>query len=245
MDKCVSDFFEYPNMMFGGNAGGDLTIVTALHLASALTRISGNGIYMVDYEKNKVFFMSENIARWCGIPPEKANHYDEYVKCVPDSDYKMLVEINEAAFEYLRNLPDDEIIKYTLSYNFHLHKLLVHQYFTPVVVENGVIKIGLFVLTTPSEQESGRIIMRRYGKPDFYEYSRTKKKWEHKDGVVLSDIEHKVLWLSAQGNTVEQIGEGIHKSPDTVKTYKKRLFKKLGVSSISEALIYAINNRLL
>jgi DNA-binding CsgD family transcriptional regulator len=30
-----------------------------------------------------------------------------------------------------------------------------------------------------------------------------------------------------------------------VKTYKKRLFKKLGVSSISEALIYAINNRLL
>ncbi len=87
--------------------------------------------------------------------------------------------------------------------------------------------------------------MRRYGNPDFYEYSRTQKKWEHKDGVVLSDIEHKVLWLSAQGNTVEQIGEGIHKSPDTVKTYKKRLFKKLGVSSISEALIYAINNRLL
>ena len=245
MDKCVNDFFEYPNTMFGDNADGNLTIVTALHLASAFTRISGNGIYMVDYERNKVFFMSENITRWCGIPPEKVGCYDEYVKCVPDSDYKMLIEINETAFKYLQNLPDDEIIKYSLSYNFHFHKLLVHQYFTPVVVENGVIKIGLFVLTTPSEQESGRIIMRRYGNPDFYEYSRTQNKWEHKDGVVLSDIEHKVLWLSAQGNTVEQIGEEIHKSPNTVKTCKKRLFKKLGVSSISEALIYAINNRLL
>jgi DNA-binding CsgD family transcriptional regulator len=245
MDKKINDFFHAPTMMFGDKADGKLTIVTALHLAAAFTNISGCGIYMVDYEKKKVFFMSDNIAKWCGIPPEKADNYDEYVKCVPDNDYKMLIEINEAAFKYLQNLPDDEIIKYSLSYNFHLNKLLMHQYFTPVVVENGVIKIGLFVLAIPSEQESGRIIMRRHGNPDFYEYSRTKKIWEHKDGVVLTDIEQKVLWLSAQGNTVEQIGQETHKSPDTVKTYKKRLFKKLGVSSISEALIYAINNRLL
>ena len=245
MDKCINDFFEYPNLLLDDKSSGNLTIVTALHLASAITRISGSGIYMVDYEKKSVFFISDNIARWCGIPPEKANCYDEYVKCVPDNDYKMLIEINEAAFKYLQNLPDDEIIKYSLSYNFHLNKLLMHQYFTPVVVENGVIKIGLFVLAIPSEQESGRIIMRRHGNPDFYEYSRTKKIWEHKDGVVLTDIEQKVLWLSAQGNTVEQIGQETHKSPDTVKTHKKRLFKKLGVSSISEALIFAINNRLL
>ena len=245
MDKSVNDFFEYPNTMFGYNTDEKLTVVTALHLASAITRISGSGIYMVDYEKNRVFFMSENVARWCGIPPEKAGSYDEYVKCVPDDDYKMLIEINEATFKYLQNLPDDEIIKYTLSYNFHLKKLLVHQYFTPVVVKDGVIKIGLFVLTTPSEQESGRIIMRRYGSPDFYEYSRIKKSWELKKGVLLSEIEKQVLWLSAQGMTVEQIGEETHKSQETVKTYKKRLFKKLGVASISEALIFAINNRLL
>ena len=245
MDKCINDFFRSQNLLHGDKASDKLTIVTALHLASAFTRINGCGIYMVDYEKKKVFFMSDNIVRWCGIPPEKIDCYDEYVKCVPDSDYKMLMEINEAAFKYLQKLPDDEIIKYTLSYNFHLHKLLMHQYFTPVVVANGVIKIGLFALAVPSEQESGRIIMRRYGAPDFYEYSRAKKCCEHREGIVLSDIEQKVLWLSAQGNTVEQIGEVVHKSPDSVKTYKKRLFKKLGVSSISEALIYAINNRLL
>ena len=51
MDKCVNDFFEYPNLLLDDKSSGDLTIVTALHLASAITRISGSGIYMVDYEK--------------------------------------------------------------------------------------------------------------------------------------------------------------------------------------------------
>ncbi len=245
MDKCVNDFFEYPNLLLDDKSSGDLTIVTALHLASAITRISGSGIYMVDYEKNSVFFISDNIARWCGIPPEKANCHDEYVKCVPDSDYKMLVEINEAAFKYLQGMPDDEIVKYTLSYNFHLHKMLVHQYFTPVVVKNGVIKIGLFVLTIPSEQKSGRIIMRRHGDTDFYEYSRSQKQWEHQDGVALTDTERRVLWLSAQGMSVDEISDEGCKSADSVKTYKKRLFRKLGVSCISEALICAMNKRLL
>ena len=245
MDKKINDFFHAPTMMFGDKADGKLTIVTALHLAAAFTNISGCGIYMVDYEKKKVFFMSDNIAKWCGIPPEKADNYDEYVKCVPDADYKMLVEINEAAFKFLRQQPDDKILQYTLSYNFHLNKLLIHQYFTPVVAVDGVIKIGLFVLSVPSGRQSGLITMRKHGDADFYEYSRQHKYWEHREGIVLTDIEQKVLWLSAQGNTVGQIGDEVHKSPDAVKNYKKRLFKKLNVSSISEALIYAINNRML
>ena len=157
----------------------------------------------------------------------------------------MLVEINEAAFKFLRQQPDDKILQYTLSYNFHLNKLLIHQYFTPVVAVDGVIKIGLFVLTVPSGRQSGLITMRKHGDADFYEYSRQHKYWEQREGIVLTDIEQKVLWLSAQGNTVGQIGDEVHKSPDAVKNYKKRLFKKLNVSSISEALIYAINNRML
>ena len=101
------------------------------------------------------------------------------------------------------------------------------------------------VLTVPSGRESGLITMRKHGDADFYEYSRPKKYWEHREGIVLTDIEQKVLWLSAQGNTVEQIGEAVSKSPDAVKNYKKRLFKKLNVTTISEALIYAMNNRML
>ena len=87
--------------------------------------------------------------------------------------------------------------------------------------------------------------MRKSGDTDFYEYSRSQKQWEHQDGVALSDTERRVLWLSAQGMSADGIADIICKSVDSVKTYKKRLFKELGVSCIPEALIFAINNRLL
>ncbi len=245
MNKQVNDFFCFPNMLMSDEMRGKISAATDLRLVGALSRILGCGIYLVDYEKNKVLFMSDNVAEWCGIPKENINSYDDYVKCVPDDDYKMLIEINEAVFSFLRDKPDDEIMQYIVSYNFHLRQLLMHQYFTPVVVNDGIIKTGLFILTLPSGQESGQITMRKTGEADYYEYSMEEHEWQYNKGIVLTDTEKKVLWLSAQGMTVDDISDEICKSADTVKTHKKRLFKKLGVSSTSEALICAMNKRLL
>ncbi len=247
MEKSIKDFFSYPNFIMGrGECGGGVAGVD-LRLAKSMTQIFGCGMYLVDYEDNKVLYMTDNIARWCGVDTSEVGDVDcdKFVKCVPDEDYKMLVKINEAVFSFLRGMPDDEILKVKVSYNFHLGKMLMLQYFVPVKVVDGNVKVGLFVLTMPTGQSSGNIVLCKEGEPDYYEYSLSTRCWTRQEVVVLTDIERQILWLSAQGRTMDDIAKSICLSVDSVKTYRKRLFKKLDVSNISEALFYCVNHKML
>ena len=62
---------------------------------------------------------------------------------------------------------------------------------------------------------------------------------------MLSDGEKSVLTLSIQGYTMSEIADKICLSPDTIKKYRKRIFEKLDVCNISEAIVAATNNKLL
>lgn len=61
----------------------------------------------------------------------------------------------------------------------------------------------------------------------------------------LTDGEKDVLTLSIQGFTMSEIADRICLSPDTIKKYRKRIFEKLNVRNISEAIVAATNSRLL
>ncbi len=242
MKKQTNDFFceqDYAQKTTNRLSPLDLTIT------SGIIDVLGCGIYVVDYEIKKVCIVSDNIARMCGLNPEdiKGENCDVYLKYVPDDDYKMLLEINEAAFSFLKEMPDQKILQYSVSYNFHLNGLLLHQTFKPLKVKNGFIKLGLFILTLSSKNDIGHIIMQRKNDVDYYEYSLSEHLWEHKCGIKLSEIEKLVLCFSAQGQTSEDIAAIMCRSVDTIKRHKKNLLKKMNVKNITEALICAINNR--
>ena len=61
----------------------------------------------------------------------------------------------------------------------------------------------------------------------------------------LTEGEKSVLTLSIQGYTMSEIADRICLSPDTVKKYRQRIFDKLCVRNISEALAAATNTKLL
>ncbi len=65
------------------------------------------------------------------------------------------------------------------------------------------------------------------------------------DARVLTDGEKSVLTLSIQGYTMLEIADKICLSPDTIKKYRQRIFEKLDVRNISEAIVAATNNKLL
>jgi DNA-binding NarL/FixJ family response regulator len=54
-----------------------------------------------------------------------------------------------------------------------------------------------------------------------------------------------VLRLYAQGLTINQIAARIFVTPDTVKYYRRRIFERLEVSNIVEALSSAVNSKLI
>ncbi|MBR5102091.1 MAG: helix-turn-helix transcriptional regulator, partial [Muribaculaceae bacterium] len=65
------------------------------------------------------------------------------------------------------------------------------------------------------------------------------------DTVKLRPQEKQVLMLSAQGHTVAQIADKMCRSVDTIKTYKRLMFERLGTRSITEALTLATNSGLI
>jgi len=245
MDKEIQDFFAAPNLLLTATPQEKINVKADLKLSEAVSRILGCGIYVADYTKNEVVYISENIAKMCGLPYKEitAENCGLYLKHVPDSDYKMLLEINGAVFSLFKTMTDEEILKCCVSYNFHINHLLLHQSFTPIAVDNGFVRLGLFVLTLSSENKLGHIVLQQKNSKTFYEYSLEKHVWIPQEKITLSETEKQILCLSAQGRTEDEIAGLLCKSTDSIKYHKKVLFKKLNVSNITEALIYAINNR--
>lgn len=81
--------------------------------------------------------------------------------------------------------------------------------------------------------ESGNGIV---GNRDVREYSLADGKWHDSAPIVLTETEHNLLMMSAQGYTTEEIADRLFRSVDTMKYHRKKLFRKLGVETISEAL---------
>ena len=72
-----------------------------------------------------------------------------------------------------------------------------------------------------------------------------RNKWVEEAKAKLSDREIEILRLYARGLTITEIAEQIFVSADTVKFHRRKLFEKIGVQNITEALAYATNNKLL
>lgn len=64
---------------------------------------------------------------------------------------------------------------------------------------------------------------------------------ENCEPTVLTERENEITALIASGMTNKEIGEQLHLSHHTVHTHRKNILKKLGISSVSELTVYAMN----
>lgn len=87
--------------------------------------------------------------------------------------------------------------------------------------------------------------MHHTGSGDYYEFNMTTRRWNKMTMPTLTTGEKNVITLSIQGYTTAEIADRLFLSPDTVKKYRQRLFEKLKVRNISEAIAVATNSKLL
>ena len=109
---------------------------------------------------------------------------------------------------------------------------------------NGITKIGLFVFgpSTCNHIESFIIIQ-----------SQIRYRFDFVVGVykpfdlnkTLSIVEKKIIQRMKMGMTNEQIAGSLNLSVPTIKTHRMRIFKKLQVSTMAEALTVVSNYHLI
>ena len=219
--------------------------------AEAFSRSTYQSVYIIDYFRQGFLYVSPNPMFLCGLTPEEMMRegYQFYLSRVPEDEQQMLLDINSAGFAFYSGIPRDERREWCISYDFHIinggRQILVNHKLTPLALtSDGRLWLALCVVSLSTHTTAGHIEMHRTGSREYFEYNRTTRRWNKRETPTLTDGEKAVLMLSIQGYTMAEIGEKLFMSHDTVKKYRQRIFEKLGVKNIPEAIIAATNNKL-
>lgn len=86
----------------------------------AFSRTTYKSIYVIDYYKKNFLYVSDNPLFLCGMSANEVREmgYEFYIRQVPESDLPLLLEINRAGFLFAQNVPTENRLEYTLSYDF-------------------------------------------------------------------------------------------------------------------------------
>lgn len=224
-----------------------------LESIKAFARATYTSIYVIDYMKQGFEYVSDNPLFLCGNTSEQVLEmgYAFYFKYVPEKDLQLLLKINDVGFGFYEKIPLDSRLDYTISYDFHItnkegKKILINQKLTPLFLNNeGKIWKAICLISLSSERDSGNIKIYRNGENKVHHYRLERDIWETEQKATLSKRELEILQLCARGFTINEIAEVIFVSPDTVKFHRRKLFERLEVGSITEAIAYATNNKLI
>ncbi|WP_187477880.1 response regulator transcription factor [Amniculibacterium sp. G2-70] len=224
-----------------------------LDIAKAFSRITYKSIYIIDYQTKNFEFVSDNPLFLCGLTSEEVQElgYGFYFRVVKKEDLDLLLKINDVGFDFYEKLPVEDRKNYTISYDFHIinekkHPILINHQLTPIFLnEEGKIWKAICIVALSANHTSGNIKISKQGSNSVWKFDIEHNKWIEDEKIKLSEREIEILRFYARGFTINEIADTIFLSIDTVKFHRRKLFEKIGVKNITEALAYAINNRLI
>lgn len=223
-----------------------------LEILRALSRLTYMSIYIIDYQLKKFEYVSNNPLFLCNHTPEEVMElgYSFYFKYVSPKDLDMLMKINEIGFSFFERTPISDRKNYSISYDFNLQTgsdtILVNHRLTPIfTTAEGKIWKALCLVSLSSKSSSGNIILSKEGEDFFWELDTSTAEWHKTDRIKLTERELQILRFHSQGMSIGMIAERLFIAVDTVKFHRRKLFEKLQVKNIVEALASAKNKKLL
>ncbi|MDY3547805.1 helix-turn-helix transcriptional regulator [Riemerella anatipestifer] len=245
-------FFDERNSVKNISANDLEQLKNYLSVIDAFSRVSYKSIYVIDYQTQSFEYVSDNPLFLCGLSAQevKALGYAFYFRNVKKEDLELLMKINDVGFSFYEKIPLVERKLYTISYDFHLinernRPVLINHKLTPIFLnEKGQIWKAMCIVSLSSNQTEGNINISKQGSEEVWKFNLSTNSWEKEQKVKLSEREITILELSARGFTINEISEKIFVTPDTVKFHRRKIFDKLSVQNISEALAYAKINKL-
>jgi len=231
----------------------DLQQQDYMEAIKAFARLTYESVYIIDYEKMAFEYVSENPLFLCGYSPNEVLDlgYEFYFKNVTEKDLALLSLINEAGFDFFAKLPNEEKKHYSITYDFHLinregKPTLINHKLTPLFLTGeGKMWKAMCIVSISYHQQAGNICIYKQGTDELWALNIESKSWQKSEKPKLSKREIEILQLHAQGLTINQIAKKIFVAPDTVKYYRRRIFERLEVNNMVEALSHAVNSKMI
>ncbi|WP_300600765.1 LuxR C-terminal-related transcriptional regulator [Niabella sp.] len=224
------------------------TLNLYIETAKTFNRLNEQSIYVFDSHIRKFVYMAENSLFLCGynVNLVKEWGYNFFFSHTPRAEVDILQTIYRAGKEFFRALPAAEKTCCSISHNFNLEfrnkKMLVNHKVTPLLLdEKGQEWLVLGIMSMASGHSVGQAQIRNDTTKESYVYNFGRAEWLNKEQLLLTDREKEIIMLSAQGMTNKDIAKEVHLSEAAIKFHKTKLFKKLEVNNIAEAIGYFIN----
>lgn len=217
-------------------------------ILDSVTRITSQCLYLIDFYKGELLYVSNNPMFICGLTPQEVKDLREGFnkKFVSEQENKMTNNGIAQWFKFLENQPINERVNYSLNYDYLLNNRMVNTSLTTIFLSDDFkpwLVLGKSKVSTSSK--SGNFIIFKSNSNLLWTLSEKSNKWKQSHYIDLSDIEKQVLLLSIQGKKEKEICDDIFRSLDGLKSIKRRLFNKLQCNNITEAVSTAISHNLL
>lgn len=223
-----------------------------IEIAEAFSRNMFRPIFIADLYKKNILYVSTSFSDLMSeeVPGQSLFSGQQYIPSFANEDIPTLKDILEKAYDLFISSPIEERKKMVFSFSFNSSfngkKRVVHQSMTPLAMtEDGDLWLVLCTTFFSSRKTPGDYVMRVHNDDEYLQYNSEKGRWYLKEGIGLSSEEKEILLLSSQGYTMKEIASILNKSLDSIKLYKRMMFSKLNVRSITEAIFAAINKNLI
>nr|WP_315033091.1 LuxR C-terminal-related transcriptional regulator [uncultured Chryseobacterium sp.] len=223
---------------------------------NVLKAISGSGfgcVYIVDMESEKIEFISQNPFLFSGLNAAEVEKmgYTFFRKYTRTEDLEILKKVKTSGFKFFECLSPKEKKEHTITYDFHLKcassvDMLINHKITPIeLCDNGDISKVVCVVSYSLNRTAGNIRVLSNTSDAFWQYNISTGKWSEEHKVTLKAREIEIIRLYLQGLKIEEIAEQLFVSPSTVKFHRSKMFERIGVNNIIEAISYIITNNLI
>ncbi|MGE8429673.1 MAG: LuxR C-terminal-related transcriptional regulator [Sphingobacterium sp.] len=204
-----------------------------IELVKAFARITYQSIYVIDYQLKSFEYVSDNPLFLAGLTAEtvKEMGYSFYQKFVSEADFRMLIDINEAGFNFYEKIPLEERKLYVISYDFQIQNasgkyILVNHKLTPVfLTEGGKIWKAICIVSLSSNLSSGNVTIEKLNSDLLWKLDRSNVKWVPQKKINLTEREVEILRFYHRGLTILETSEKIFLSIDTVKFHRRKLLR--------------------
>ena len=216
-------------------------INAAIEAINTFAGLTNSSCVVIDLEEHKIVYKSNTL-----LYTEEATPADKQRDCenpywalLPDEYLERLAEVRRNYLHYCRafNKPQGHYSTTDFPIIVNGRELYINQKFSSLLAySDGTIKLGMCLMSPSTGNKLESYIITETGKKLRYNFS-TGRYIEETTRIDLSKMEKIVLTRMMKGMSSKEIANELGKSISTIKTYRSRIFKKLGVKSMHEALV--------
>lgn len=213
-------------------------------------------MYIIDFQKQNFHHISCHNLFLCGHSCEEVmqSGFDFYAETVHKKDFVLLTEIFRAILTCLKE--HGKIRKDASYFSFTVrlkapcspvnktNYLMVYHKLKPVFIDE-ILYFGVCMLSCSVMPKSGNLRVYFKNSLDYSEYSFDNEQWENRQDVRLTEQEIQILQFSKQRMCNKKIADILDISYNALRLIKMQIYRKLGVETIEQAIIYATNHRML